>query len=256
VNTPTNWQSYLKKEFADRTRKNPKYSLRAYAKSLQISPSHLSQVLSGKRAIKAPVAIRLAKIMDLTSVEMMGLLQDDDDTALASDLNQVQILGLGEFGLIASWHYYAILGLANLKSNVATAEWIAQKLNISNDVSKRSFDDLVRLGYISIVGHQFRQASEFLRTPADIPSQMARRYLKQNLQLAAQKIDLVDVAEREYNAMTLSINPRKMTIAKKMIRAFSESFTEEMSKGKNTEVYNLCIQFFPLTANLEKGRRP
>jgi uncharacterized protein (TIGR02147 family) len=254
VQTPTNnWQSYLEKEFRERRRKNPKYSLRAFAKSLGISPSHLSHVLSGKRVVKAPVAIRLAKILDLTSIETIGFLQDAESASTKAQ-NEIQILGLDEFGLIASWHYYAILGLAHLKSNVASADWIAEKLNIANDISKRCFDELVRHGYITIDGHQFRQASEFLRTPADIPSEVTRRYHKQSLQLAAKKIDQVDVSQREYNSMTLPINPRKLSVAKKMIRSFTEEFTEEMSRGKNTEVYNLCIQFFPLTENLEKGK--
>jgi transcriptional regulator with XRE-family HTH domain len=248
---PTTWRKFLLQEFEKRRRKNPKFSLRAFAKCLGVSPSHLSHILSGKRIVKAPVAIRLAKVLDLTAIETIGLLQDDSHNAVDTIPEQVQTLGLDEFGLIASWHYYAILGLANLNGNVATADWIARKLQIPNEVAKRCFEDLLRLGYIHKVGHQFEQATEFLRTPPDVPSQMARRYFKQNLQLAAQKIDLVDVDKREYNSMSLPINPRKIAVAKKMIRSFTESFTREMSKGKNTEVYNLCIQFFPLTRSLD-----
>lgn len=247
-----NWHSYLKKEFRERQRKNPKYSLRAFAKNLHISPSHLSQLLSGKRAVKAPVAIRLAKALDLTSVETLDLLQSQ--THFSIDQSQAQVVSVEDFGLIASWHYYAILGLSHLKDNVATAEWITQALRIPHNISQRCFEDLLRLGHIRIVGHQFRQASKFIRTQADIPSQLVRNYHKQNLQLAAQKIDLVDIELREYNSMTLPINPRKLKAAKKMIRSFTENFTEEMSRGKNSEVYNLCIQFFPLTLS-EKGKR-
>lgn len=252
---PKNWQSFLKEEYQKRRRKNPKYSLRAFAKYLQISPSHLSHILSGKRTVKAPVAIRLGKVLDLTSVETLELLQMDDDLAQDHAPQQVRILGLDEFGLIASWHFYAILGLANLKNNIATPEWIAQKLQIPKEVSKQCFKDLVRLGYLRVVGSQFRQATKSLRTKPDLPSEIARRYHKQNLQLAAQKIDSVDVHQREYNSMTLPMNPRKITVAKRMIRSFTESFTEEMSRGKNTEVYNICIQFFPLSDNQEKGTK-
>lgn len=253
MQTPTNWQSYLEFELRERRRKNPKYSLRAFAKALQISPSHLSHILSGKRVVKASVAIRLAKVLDLTSTETIGLLQEELGNPKASQ-NDFQILGLDEFGLIASWHYYAILGLANLKSNIATPEWIAQKLQISTETAKRCFKELVRLGYVDIVGHQFKQATEYFVTPIDVPSEIARRYHKQSLQLAAQKIDSVDVRQREYNSMTLPINPRKLSVAKKLIRSFTKRFTEEMSRGHNSEVYNLCIQFFPLTKNLEKGK--
>ena len=41
----------LEEELQKRIQKNPSYSMRSFAQSLQLSPSFLSHMLSGKRAL-------------------------------------------------------------------------------------------------------------------------------------------------------------------------------------------------------------
>src|SRR3984957_9168996 len=49
----------LQRELLLRCERNPQYSLRSFAKSLQIDPSTLSQILRGKRSITASLLQKL-----------------------------------------------------------------------------------------------------------------------------------------------------------------------------------------------------
>jgi hypothetical protein len=46
---------WLQNEFAERAKRNPRYSLRAFAKLLQMEPTSVSQILSGKRRASTKV---------------------------------------------------------------------------------------------------------------------------------------------------------------------------------------------------------
>lgn len=58
---------FLAEELASRKQRNPAYSLRAFARRLQMSPSFLSEVLKGKKAVSPSRAEALR--MMLTSPE-------------------------------------------------------------------------------------------------------------------------------------------------------------------------------------------
>lgn len=243
------WSEYLRNDFVEKQKINPRFSLRSYAKSIAISPAHLSLIFSGKRVVKPALALRLAERFGLTSLETLTRLRNETGELSASPSNH-RYLKEKDFCLISEWYYFAILGLADLQTNVAEPQWIAKKLRLPLPVTKRAFRDLLKLKYIEVRKGQFRQVSDPLRTQEDVSSQTVRRYHKQNLQLAVEKIESVDLSLREFVSMTLCLNRKRLPAAKKLIRQFKEEFTDELSAGKKTDVYNLNIQFFPLTEDV------
>lgn len=247
--TPSNWKEYLEQDFSARKAKNSAYSLRSYAKALDVSPAHLSMILSGKRKIKSKSALLLANKLGITPTETLSLLKENNHK---SSSGPSKLLSDQEFSLISEWYYYAILGLASLEYNVAQPQWIAKKLGIPVNTAKQAFNDLVKMQYLAIEQGQFVQSAPRMKTSDDTPVSTIRNYHKKNLQLAAEKIDQVDVDLREYTSITLAINPKRMGAAKKMIRQFKEDFTQEMTCGKKTEVYTFSLQLFPLTHDLKK----
>ena len=56
---------YLQSAFAQRKTKNPKYSLRAFAQSLNIDSSTLSAILGGKRPITAKRAVKILERLEI-----------------------------------------------------------------------------------------------------------------------------------------------------------------------------------------------
>ena len=66
---------YLIYIFNERKEKNPRYSLRAFARSLGVSSGQLSEILSGKRPLSHKLARRISIALALTDSEGQRLLQ-------------------------------------------------------------------------------------------------------------------------------------------------------------------------------------
>jgi transcriptional regulator with XRE-family HTH domain len=65
---------YLISTFNERKEKNPRYSLRAFARSLGVSSGQLSEILSGKRPLSHKLARRIAIALALTEEESQKLI--------------------------------------------------------------------------------------------------------------------------------------------------------------------------------------
>jgi transcriptional regulator with XRE-family HTH domain len=65
---------YLICTFNDRKDKNPRYSLRAFARSLGVSSGQLSEILSGKRPLSHKLARRISMALALTEEESQKLI--------------------------------------------------------------------------------------------------------------------------------------------------------------------------------------
>lgn len=161
--------------------------------------------------------------------------------------DNVQVLSESEIEPIADWKYFAILSLAGLKHNRASAKWIAGQLGIDYLEAKHAFEKLKIFGYIDEQGEGFRQSSRPLQSTTDIPSAVIRRFHRQNLQLAQDRIESVPVELRDFSSFTFAIDQRKLARAKKMIQEFKAKFNRTMKSSRADAVYNLGIQFYPVT---------
>jgi len=65
---------YLISIFNERKDKNPRYSLRAFARSLGVSSGQLSEILSGKRPLSHKLARRISIALALTEAESQKLI--------------------------------------------------------------------------------------------------------------------------------------------------------------------------------------
>lgn len=67
---------FLNSEFIRRKNMNPRYSLRAYAKNLNVSSSLLSRLLKGKVPLSEKMLLRFSQPLKLTSEQMLNFLID------------------------------------------------------------------------------------------------------------------------------------------------------------------------------------
>src|SRR6185437_9094888 len=112
-------KEFLNEELARRLRDNSRYSLRAFARQLGLSPGELSEVLRGKRALSFRSTLRIAKSLGLNSAETRHLLQIAQtdksravDPELLRPLDQAvrtQDLSVDMFRVVSDWYCFAIL---------------------------------------------------------------------------------------------------------------------------------------------------
>ncbi len=74
------YRKYLKNELVRRIGINPRYSLRAFAKALQIDPSGLSKILANKRNLTFKAAeklvLRLPIYQDAKNMFLISIIQE------------------------------------------------------------------------------------------------------------------------------------------------------------------------------------
>lgn len=237
----------LKKELERRQKNNSAYSLRAFAKFLEVSPAALSQIMSGKRGVSVKRMNFLMNKLGLTPKQQLKVLDID-----SSANRKTILLKEDEFKLISDWYHYAILSLGELPENSSDSRWVAKRLNISYKQANEAMTRLQRLGIIEISDGKFRQIGEPLKTTTDIPSSSIRNYHKGILSLAQNKIEQIDIDKRDYSSMTMAINSNNLKKAKKLTQKYKEQMLDLLETGKLNEVYQLSIQLFPLTSGEEE----
>jgi len=242
------YRKILKRTLSERKMRNPLYSMRSFARDLDISVTALSQVLSCKRDFSLKNMKKVSKqlcwspaqieqVLDLIKPHMRNSERDEKILELQEDM----------FSLISEWYYLAILTIAKQPNAMARPDLLAEKLGIKPGLVETALERLVRLKLIEIIDDKLIRTSESIRTGLDIPSASIRKYHTQNLNLAQHSLENVPLELREVSSMTMNIDPEQMEMAKKMIIDFKRKFTKVMEKGEPQDAYTLAIHFFPAT---------
>ncbi|HVK62126.1 MAG TPA: TIGR02147 family protein, partial [Bdellovibrionales bacterium] len=166
----TNYQDYrvyLKGVLEQRLRDNARYSLRAFARDLQVTPARLSEILNRKKGLSLEAATLMAKRLSLSEQEtrfFCDLVQmADARSASAKKVAEIRIdreiqsqnfntIQLDVFKVISDWHHFAILELTLVDGFRSDSAWIAKKLGISAHEVKAAIDRLVTLELLELKG--------------------------------------------------------------------------------------------------------
>lgn len=243
------FQNVLADQLKRKRDKNSQFSLRAFARSLDMSPAHLSNLINGRKNLSPKFAQKIIDKLDLSENERFELAQDIIINLKSNPVKKLNLKTLkeDEFRLIADWYHLAILSLGRL-DNKANAQWLAEKLGISENTAWDAFMRLRRLGLLSVKNGRFWQSSQEFSTTNDIPSEAIRLHHRQNLELAKEKLDTIPVNMRDYSSVTMAISSKKIAKAKRMIHDFKLKLCAELeTDASSTDVYTLAIQLFPLT---------
>lgn len=123
---------YLQNELLTRCRRNPNYSLRAFARALRIDGSALSKMLRGKRAITPSTVHRVANQLGLDP-ETTQRYQAAVEAAAANPHKKYEYhaLSADTFRVIADWYHLAILEMTKVEGFDASPKAVAKSLGIT-----------------------------------------------------------------------------------------------------------------------------
>lgn len=242
-------------EFERRKSINPRYSLRAYAKSLNLDVSVLSRILANKSPISPKILTKIAVPLSITPEEFKRIedeiLQNKKSRRAAPnvDSSAIQQLQAEEFKIIQDWYNYVILELTNIKDFEPTAEWISKKLSISEGDAQLALERLVKLNLlIQTQDGRYAASGNFTTGIQESFTTVAMRMRqKQVLKRASDAIDLVEFSERDQSAVTIAMDTSLIPEVKEKIKKFRRSLANyiyKKSKIKN-RVYEMSISLFP-----------
>ena len=236
-NIATPWLENLLHE---RVKTNPQFSLRAFARMVNVSPAVLSRILSGKRKLTFSLATRIADALALAPDQR--IFSTNYTCATSSDLS------VDCFTAMKDWYHYAITQLILLEEFREDHKWIAKMLGISELESKIAIDRLLKLEVLDrdVSGNLFK-TNMHLATSTEIAASGIKHFQKEILKKAMQALDSTDSGERNISSLTIAINENNLAEAKKEIRRFKQRMSELLTSGDKTRVYNLGVHLFPLS---------
>ncbi len=255
IQTPATFRLFLQQELIRRIRVNPRYSLRAFAKTLRLNPATLSHLLAGRRPMTEVAIAKLGLVLGLKPDQIESFYRAESKNhaprRAKSSLEFTQN-SIDQFNVISEWYYDAILELTHLKKFKGEHPWIAKALGLTVSEVNIAVETLVRMGLLVITKNgvwQDQVPAHSNITSEDISSAATRNYQKKILELAAKAIDEVPKSERDQTSLALTLRSADLEDVRELIKEFRHNLAlyARRTKKDHDDVYQLSVSFFPLT---------
>ena len=256
------YQTLIQDEFVKKQNINTNYSLRSFARFLEISPGALSQILSGKKFLTYKLALKISEKIELDPCEIKvfwksiqasyhdnGRIRKDPKIENIAKSFKAESLDLTPqiFSVIADWYHYAILQLITIPGfQNGNHKKISKALGITDIQARNAYEKLLRLELIEEVnGEVFRTSEQITTGDPSLTTKAFRKRIKQITELSLHSLENDPVETRNHTTMTMSIDPDKISLAKDMIQNFMDELSDVLMTDKK-QVYELQINLFPL----------
>lgn len=237
-------KSWLENLLAEKIKKNPQFSLRAFARLVEVNPAVLSRVLTGKRRLTFKLAVRIADALNLEMHEREKLYSTyTHETPNAH--NEDSYLAL------KNWYHYGITQIILLKNFREDYRWIAKTLDISELEARNAVERLIRLKVLARDEDQELIKTNFhFDTTPEIAASGIKIFQKEIFEKAINSLEVDEDNERNISSITLAISEDKLIEAKKEIKNFKKNMTKLLVDGEKTRIYNLSVSLFPLSESI------
>ncbi|MGZ3652376.1 MAG: TIGR02147 family protein [Bdellovibrionota bacterium] len=239
---PSNFRAFLTSTLLERCRQNPKYSLRALARNLDLEPSLLSKLLAGKRPVTPRMAARISDRLGLAPSEAQRYARG----AAGAEFRQVTE---DQFRVISEWYHFPILELLQVSGFTFTCANVAKALGLNVIEARDAIERMERLGLIGKSGTRWKLLHQHNSTVGSAPTSASlRKQQRQVLEKAIHALDETDPADRDQSTVTMAIDKRRLPAAKEKLKTFRRELCAFLESGSSRqEVYMLSLSLFPVT---------
>lgn len=215
----------IKAELERRRMRNPRYSLRAFARDLEFNSAHLSEVLNGKRAMSLEAALRLVERFSddpKTVSQLQDRLKEKPKKTVVADVVLRNPVAL------------AVLAMLHSDDTSGGAEWIARSLGLKKSEVESSLRQLRAERLVAVQNGRLVPTVD-----APVVSMGGDQGVMDNL---------------EFSSLTVCVDPRRLPEAKQKIDEFMLQMREFFDAGAASKVYELQVQLYPW-AIAESGKK-
>lgn len=262
----SDYRKFLR-DFNDmKKRVNPSWSFGLWASKLGLnSISSITMILNGQRHAGKKIQASLIKYFQFNSKEAyyfeelvkiaksskddpsltILLLEQNDDLKTLRDENTEQV------DLFFNWKAHCIKELTQIKDFRPDGEWIQKRTNglIKKDEANKLLSALLKNKFLeqnNIDGKETLVAVTSIHPTKEVTMDSAKAYHKGLMDNSYEAIN-INKEKRALHSSTLSLLKTDIPKAKEMIREFQMKFSDEIEQNPADEVYQLNIQFFPLS---------
>jgi uncharacterized protein (TIGR02147 family) len=249
---PRTLRELILEEFLARKEKNERYSLRAFARDLGVSPSLLSQTWTGKRNLSPATAKKIRTRLNLpphraalfeTFVARFGDAAEPIDVS-ASEMPVFVTEDI--FQAMRQWYHIAILSLTEMPEFRQEPKWIAAKLKITSIEAELALERLVRLGLLMRTDDGVTKSHPSFRVE-DVPSEAKRQFHKQMCAKQTAAVEALPASARHNTGVMIAASDEALEKARTALDRFCYQMrTELKAHGTPTRVMYLNVGLFPV----------
>lgn len=253
------YQLVLQQELAQRCQRNSKYSLRAFARALSVTPGFLSGIINGKKPLSLEYANKMTEDLELDSasrnqfissviqIQNKRSLKRRDPKLKKHNVQSPHKVENKVFDQLDEWYYFAILNLVKLDASSNEPKWFACQLGISIHESKLALKRLIALGFLKPEKQKLvRTQDAFTTSNKALTTEALKKRQRQIREKAIEALDSVPISQRSMTSVTMCIDSTKLEQAKQRIIKFQNEMSEFLESQNKNKVYSMEISLFPL----------
>jgi uncharacterized protein (TIGR02147 family) len=245
----------LRNDYEVKRKRNAAFSMRSYAKFLDIEASSLLSILKGKRKIPKTKVESIAERLSLTTKQKKLFVQSNLNEAgvaatanLSASEEKFLLKEEAHFTVVAEWEHYAILSLLEVKDFKPDVKWMAARLGLDVGRAQHCLNNLFTADLIKKNGTKLELTHKSgVFTDGDLMQKAIYKSTIEDIEQALTKFPEVARDARDFSSGTMTVNGKDMPELKKMIRDFRKKLISFAEFEEGEEVYKLNIQFFPVT---------
>lgn len=255
---------FLHAELRERNLKNPRYSLRAFARDLGVSASRLSELLRGKGKMSTPFAQSIAEALGPDSekaklfLSMVLAEKSQNSTERQMAEKQVRLwknylaveeLMLDEFQQMSDWYYLGIWNFLHLKTKNNVPGICDEFPDLSVETVKSCLQTLTRFDLVEEEDGYYFATKEKLKAFYEFSSFAVRQYHKGMMQKAAKTLDDLPLEERYFLSHIFCIGEEQYQQIQEKMNTFFKELSLELKESRPEKldaVYSVGAQCFRL----------
>jgi uncharacterized protein (TIGR02147 family) len=162
----------------------------------------------------------------------------------------------GDAVLLKSWLHLALLESTSCSSFEQDENALAQRFGVPPLAIRTTLNDLLNSGYLLRDGDSLVKRNKKMRIPTKRSRQLIRNFHIQMLDRAKKHLqtatDSASFQRRLATGYTVAVNPKQLPKAKLILEKALVAAASALIKGSCTDVYQLQLQLFPLSARKNK----
>lgn len=253
-----------------RKERNSQYSLRSFARDLDINSGTLTRILQLKRIPSLKLGQQLVVSLKLKDKETSHFLNSLAEEKWKSSLSRVpkdlkkfgspQSKGtiknelrieLEKYRALSDWIHYALLELTYVHDFKYNFSWMARRLNRSVSDVQAAVQRLIDLNLLEEKNKTLIKTKERITTKDKTQTTKPLRKLQKDLLIKAiDNLEQTDIEKRVASSMTMAVNLNNIEKARALISVFLSEMCELLEEGEQNEVYNLIVNLSPASSIL------
>lgn len=257
----SDFRAILNDQFDARRRRNPQYSLRAFARDLGIAPSSLSDVLNKRYGLSRATSAKIARALRFSVAEQdffCDLVESEARRAPAQmkaatqrvesrrKLLGMKVLRADRLRLVGEWYLHAaVLEMLYLANFRWCFDWIGTRLGLRAQHVRGIVERLERAGFLKKKGDEWSATEGDFVFGDDTPSETMRKLHEDLLENARDALTFQPADEREFLSLHVAIDTADIPWVKSEMMRFQREMATKLNQNPaKNRLYIMGMQFF------------